>query len=182
MTAWTSGGHSWFATSIVAEFYTAAISQLLSCRRRQFRRRHDQLENHEPRRVLRERTFSAPAMPNRRKGASIGFDVRERQCSAGKSKNVNASRSLKAIDGFVVLGRVFSAKVVIAASATARFSESQSRRSRARWAEPTSAARERSGLVRRIVGDGSRERLRPGPSKPSARRPRESARLTDPAP
>ena len=56
----------------------------------------------------------------------------------------------------------------------------------ARWAEPTSAAcRERSGsCAASIVGDGSRERLRPGPSKSRAPRrpPRCPARLTDPAP
>ena len=68
------------------------------------------------------------------KALSIGFDVRRCvQCSAGKSKNVNnASRSLRRQStALSYLGAYFSAKAVIAASATARFSESQiSRRSR----------------------------------------------------
>jgi hypothetical protein len=130
-----------------------------------FRRRHDQLENHEPRRVLRERAFHAHrAMPNRRKGAfnrircpqmrpMFGREIEERHRGVGDSA----------------------------------VSESQiSRRPDARWAEPTSAAcRERSGsCAASIVGDGSRERLRPGPSKSRAPRrpPRCQARSTDPAP
>ena len=57
----------------VAEFYTADdLRQLILSLQAPpiFRRRHDQLKNHEPRRVLRQRTFHAHrAMANRRKGA-----------------------------------------------------------------------------------------------------------------
>jgi len=99
------------------------------------RRRHDQLENHEPRRVLRERAFHARrAGRTVAKALSIGFGVRRCvQCSAGKSKNLNnASRSLRRQStALSPLGAYFWAKAVIAASAAARFSESQSsRRSR----------------------------------------------------
>ena len=121
------------------------------------------------------------------KALSIGFDVRRCvQCSAGKSKN--ASRSLRRQStSLSYLGAYFSAKAVIAASATARFRRARFRADPdARWAEPTSAAcRERSGsCAASIVGDGSRERLRPGPSKSRAPRrpPRCQARSTDPAP
>jgi hypothetical protein len=94
-----------------------------------FRRRYDELEDHEPRRVLRERAFHTNrAMPNRCKALSTGFDVRRCvQCSAGKSKSVNnASRSLsRQPTALSYLGAYFSAKIVVAASAAARFSESQ---------------------------------------------------------
>ena len=115
MTAWikrrTSLGRDFDS---VAEFYTADdLRQLILSSQRSpvFRRRHDQLENHEPRRVLRERTFHAHrAMPNRRKGAfnrircpqmrpMLGREIEERQqCVAVPEK---------AIDGLVVLWRVF---------------------------------------------------------------------------
>ena len=100
-----------------------------------FRRRHDQLENHEPRRVLRERAFHAHrAMPNRRKGAfnrircpqmrpMLGREIEERQqCVAVPEK---------AIDGLVVLGRVFLGEGRHRGVGDSAVSESQiSRRSR----------------------------------------------------
>jgi hypothetical protein len=68
------------------------------------------------------------------KALSIGFDKRRCvPCSAEKSENVNNASREQEIEGFVVFGHVFlgEAKIVIAASAAARFSESQiSRKSR----------------------------------------------------
>jgi hypothetical protein len=76
-----------------------------------FRRRYDELEDHEPRRVLRERAFHANrAMPDRCKGAFdrvrraqmrpvLGGEIEERQQRVAILE--------QAIDGFVVFGRVF---------------------------------------------------------------------------
>ena len=126
-----------------------------------FRRRYDELEDHEPRRVLRERAFHANrAMPDRCKGAFdrvrqaqmrpvLGGEIEERQQRVAIVE--------QAIDGFVVFGHVFlgEAKIVIAASAAARSRKAIFARTRCAWAESTSAAcRGRSGSCARLSEGG----------------------------
>jgi hypothetical protein len=106
---------SWLATSSPSRNVTprTSFSQLILSLEAPpvFRRRYDELENHDPRRVLRERAFHMNrAMPNRCKGA---FDrvrrARMRPVLSGEIEEHQQRVAIleQAFDGFVVFGRVF---------------------------------------------------------------------------
>ena len=138
-----------------------------------FSRRHDQLETIEPRRSCEAPPFSCASCDGetRREGASsIQINVHDasdaRQRKSKNADDASAVPSRRRSAALSYFGAFSRRRLFIAASATARCRRARFRaRSRcARWAEATSAAcRERSGSsAASIVGDGSREGLRPG--------------------